>query len=229
MTETKPQAVQEYDENNKLIAVAPEHRGDTMAFAVQQVMYNLGGNFFEPYVSSHVQKHFAKNNSHIKAGSYGQNLGGDFAGDIIGASGLMMAEVLAPVPLHTLTRKMRDMIDPVYSTIADHVFSGQKNDPNVAQQKEEWKVAQERSFVRGTLMAVGGITGNIATQKYIIKNPAPAHVIFLGKLASSTITTALGLAIRAVFPSKTQGMDKWMSKKIFTPMFEDKDSGELSR
>lgn len=222
-TPIKRDDLNEYDENNKLVAVAAQHRGDTMAFAVQQILYNIGGNFFEPYISSRVQRHYAEKHLHqFKAGSYAQNLGGDFAGDIIGGSSLMIAELVAPIQLHTATRAMRHAIDPIYTTIANHVFSGRENEPGFAERKEAWKLAQERSLVRSAMMMTGGVIGNIATQKYIIKNPAPAKIIFLGKLASSAVTNAVGLVVRAVFPEQTQGLDKWMSKNWFTPLFEDK-------
>jgi len=223
--------VREYDENNKLIAVAPEQRGETMAFAVQQVLYNLGGNFFEPVINRKVQKYFSDHDAAhiIKPGSYGQNLAGEFAGDIFGATSLMTAEMLAPVQLHTLTRSMRAAIDPVYSKIAEHVFAGQEKDPTYAERKEEWKVAQERSLVRSAIMLGAGMVGNIGTQKLILNNPAPAKLIFLGKLASSAITNSIGLIVRAMAPETTKGMDKWMSKNVFTPLFEDKEEQQITR
>lgn len=219
-----------YDENNKLIAVAPQHRGETMAFAVQQILYNIGGNFFEPYIGSNVQKYFAaKDPRHVKAGTYRQNLAGDFAGDLIGGTSLMVAELVAPVQLHTLTRSMRHAIDPVYTTIANHVFAGKENEPDYAQHKEEWKLAQERSLVRSALMMTGGVIGNVTTQKLVIKNPAPAKIIFLGKLASSAVTNAIGLLVRTTFPDRTQGVDRWMSENWFTPLFEEKEQPSAGR
>lgn len=223
-------SVREYDDKNNLIFVDPRQRGETMAFAAQNIIYNIGANFLEPYVNLRVQKYYSSHDaSHaVKAGNYTQNLAGEFAGDLIGSGGLMLAEATAPIALHTCTRTMRGWIDPVCAQVADHAFAGQENDPNYQQEKESWKIAQERTLVRAGIVTAGTVAGNIFTQKMILQNPAPTKVIFIGKLLSSTLTTTLGLAARAMFPSHAQGLDRWMSKKIFTPMFEE-DAPDASR
>lgn len=196
-------------------------RGETVAYAVQSGVYNLGANFFEPYLNYRVQKYYAaRPGAH---GNYTQNLAGEFAGDIVGASTLILAEALIPDQLHTFIRAARGHIDPLYTSVAHAVFARECTQPDYEQKMEKWKTFQERSLVRSSIIAAAGIAGNVATQKLLIGNPSPAGLIFKGKLLSTALTTILGLGVRFAFPKQTHGMDKWMGKNLFAPLMEDRE------
>ncbi len=154
-------------------------------------------------------------------GNYKQNLAGEFAGDLIGSGTLILAEAMCPEQLHICTRTMRGWIDPIYESVAHRALVSEKEAPDYAQKVEKWKTFQERNLVRSTIMATTGIAGNIATQKLITGNPSPTGLIFLGKLASTALTTAIGLTVRLTFPDQTKSIDKWMGKRIGS-MLEDK-------
>lgn len=202
--------------------VSAQFRGETMAYAVQSAVYNLGANFFEPYINYRVQKHYSKHDASHATGNYTQNLAGEFAGDIIGASTLMLAEALCPEQLHACTRKMRKWADPLYTSIAHKVLSDEKNSPDYEEKIEKWKTFQERNLARSVIIATAGIAGNIATQKLVIGNPSPTKLIFAGKLISTALTTTLGLGARLAFPNQMSSVDNWMSKNIFAPALKDK-------
>lgn len=208
--------------------VSAELRGETMAYAAQSAVYNLAANFFEPYVGYRIQKRFSGSKlSHPeKHGNYTQNLVGEFAGDITGASTLLLSEALFPKQLHSLTRKIRSCVDPMYASLAHIALSDQKSAPDYTQQIDQWKTFQERNLARSVVIAAGAIAGNVATQKLLIKNPSPTRVIFGGKLLSSALTTALGLAVRFVFPNQTRNMDQWIGRNVFAPALEDKVIGD---
>lgn len=202
--------------------ISAQLRGETMAYALQSAIYNIGANFFEPYINYRIQKHYAKDSLKGSAGSYTQNLAGEFAGDIIGASSLMLAEAICPEQLHACSRTFRGWIDPLYSSVAHRVFAAEKNTPDYEQEIEKWKVFQERNFVRSSIIATASLLGNVATQKLLIGNPSPTRYIFAGKLASTTLTTSLGLMTRFAFPSQTKALDNWIGKNVFSPILEDK-------
>lgn len=204
-------------EDKKSAPVTAQLRGETMAYALQSAVHNLGANFFEPYINYRVQKSYSQ-----KGGSYAQNLGGEFAGDIIGASTLMLLEAVCPEQLHSCTRTMRSWVDPLYTSVAHKVFAKEKDSPDYEQKIEKWKTFQERNLARSAIIATAGIAGNIATQKLVIGNPAPTKLIFVGKLISTALTTTLGLTARFTFPDQMKNADKWMAKNIFAPMLKDK-------
>ena len=202
--------------------ISSQQRAETMAYAVQNVIYNLGANLFEPYISFRVQKYRSDHlASHPKYGNYTQNLVGELSGDIIGASALVAAEAVAPVQLHTLTRGMRKIIDPFYDRAARRQFANIEGAPDYEQKVEQWKLFNERNFVRTSLCAATGIAGNIATQKFILGNPSPASLIFAGKFLSTSVSAAIGLIGRSVFSERTKKMDKWMSGML-QPLLEEK-------
>lgn len=198
--------------------VSTQLRGETMAYAAQSAVYNLGANFFEPYINARVQKYYSGPHSY---GSYTQNLAGEFAGDIIGSSTLLLAEAFIPESLHRGTRAMRRLIDPLYTSVAHRVFAKEKSSPDYEKKIDEWKVFHERNLVRSAIIATAGIAGNIATQKVLIGNPSPTKLIFAGKLASTALTTAIGLGVRLAYPQQMKGVDRWMSKNIFAPLMKD--------
>lgn len=204
-------------DSKKPVPVTSQLRGETMAYALQSAVHNLGANLFEPYINYRVQKSYSR-----KGGSYTQNLAGEFAGDIIGASTLMLAEAVCPEQLHACTRTMRSWVDPLYTSVAHKVFAKEKDSPDYDQKIEKWKTFQERNLARSAIIATAGIAGNIATQKLVIGNPAPTKIIFIGKLISTALTTTLGLSARFAFPEQMKSADKWMSKNIFAPMLKDK-------
>lgn len=214
-------------DDKKSAPVTAQLRGETMAYALQSAVLNLGANFFEPYINYRVQKHYSAKDG---AGNYTQNLAGEFAGDIIGASTLMLAEAVCPEQLHACTRTLRSWVDPLYTSVAHRVFAKEKDSPDYEQKVEKWKTFQERNLVRSAIIATAGIAGNVATQKLVIGNPSPTRLIFAGKLVSTALTTTLGLSARLAFPEQMKGIDKWVGKNIFTPMLKDKDApnGEAS-
>lgn len=205
--------------------VPSQLRGETVAYAVQTGAYNLVANFFEPYINYHIQKHYSGADKINKGvhGSYVQNLLGEFSGDVIGAGTLIAAETLIPNQLHDCTGAIRKAIDPIYTSVAHRVFASEKGTPDYEQKVEEWKLYHERNFARSAIMATAGLAGNVALQKTLINNPSPTKVIFAGKLASTALTTALGLTARFAFPEKMQNVDTWMSRNIFMPYLSDSD------
>lgn len=200
--------------------ISAQLRGETMAYATQSILYNLAGNLFEPFVGQQVQKYFSRHAPlHAAYGSYGHNLIGEIAGDISGAVALIGAEAVAPQQLHSFTRSIRNAVDPVYTALAEKVFQSQKNDPDYEKKMNDWKLFQERNLARSTIIATAGIAGNLVTQK-VAGNPSPVKYIFAGKLASTALTTSLGLATRMALPNQTKAMDKWIGKTMFEPMIE---------
>lgn len=198
--------------------ITPALRGETIAYALQTGVMNVAANFFEPYISSRVQQRYGGTNQY---GSYGQNLAGEFAGDLIGAGTLIVAEAACPDELHHCTRTLRRWVDPVYSVIAEKALAGEKNAPDYARKLEEWKMFQERNLARSTIMATAGLAGNIATQKFLVGNPSPTKFIFLGKLASTLVTTGLGLTVRFVFPEHMKKLDQRIGKRLAPLLQQD--------
>lgn len=208
------------------IKVSPQLRGETIAYAVQNGVYNLAANFFEPYVGYRVQKHYANPRTHAY-GSYSQNLAGEFAGDVSGSGTLIAAELLFPNQLHAFTRMARGWVDPFYTSVAHKVLARERNQPDYNEQVEQWKTFQERNLVRSLIMVPAAIAGNIGIQK-AIGNPSPGSVILKGKLASAALTTALGLTIRFAFPDQTKQADSWLSRHVFSPMLQNGQAGAVS-
>lgn len=209
----------EADKKDKA-AVPAQLRGETIAYAVQSGISNLAANFYEPYINYRIQRHYSGEDK-AGYGNYTQNLAGELAGDLTGSTALILAETLCPEQLHNCTRTMRSWVDPIYDRVARRVLANEKDTPDYEQKVEKWKTFQERNLVRSTIMATAGIAGNIATQKLIVGNPSPTKLIFLGKLASTALTTAIGLTVRFTFPDQMKSMDKWMGKHIGS-VLEDK-------
>jgi hypothetical protein len=205
--------------------VSAEVRGEAMAFALQSAACNLGANFFEPYIGYRIQKQFAAKGTDAAPshGTYTQNLAGELAGDVIGASTIIFAEAVCPEQLHAFTRRARKFVDPLYDSVAHMVFAKDRGSPDYEKKVEEWKLFQERNLVRSAIIAGAGIAGNLATQKYLVRNPSLTGLIFAGKLTSTAITTALGLTVRLAFPEKMKKVDSWISKKMFGPILKKKD------
>ncbi len=199
-------------------------RGETMAFALQSGLFSLGANAFEPYVNLRVQRHYASKYpvSH-KSGTYIQNLAGELVGDFAGAGTLIAAEVFIPTQLHAVTRGMRSFVDPLYKSVAHMVFADELGTPGYDQKVQQWATFHERNLARSLIILSSGATANLATQKLLMKNPAPTKVIFAGKVISASITTALGLVIRFVIPNQMKQLDSWLANKYFVPRM---DNGE---
>jgi hypothetical protein len=206
-------------------AVPAQLRGETIAYALQSGLYNLGANFIEPYIGYQTQKQYSKYDpAHPeKFGTYTQNLAGEFAGDLIGCTTLIAAEALFPEQLHAFTRAARRVVDPLYSTVAHRVFAKEKSEPDYEKKVEAWKTFQERNLVRSLIIASAGIAGNVATQKLLLHNPSPTGIIFSGKLISSALTTGVGLCVRLAFPDKMKRVDTWIGKKV-APLLSDKNA-----
>lgn len=201
--------------------VTSQLRGETIAYAVQNGVYNLAANFVEPYISYQAQKLYSGHKRNAQYGNYTQNLAGEFAGDLIGCSALILAETMIPKQLHTFARGARGWVDPLYTSVAHRVFAREKAEPDYEQKVEQWKTFQERNLVRSLIMTTAGIAGNVATQKMMLGNPSPTGVVFTGKLLSATLTTAFGLGLRMAFPEKLKSVDNWMGRKI-APMLQEK-------
>lgn len=212
--------------------VSAHLRGETMAYALQSGIYNLAANCFEPYINYRVQKYYSGTGKdhQVAYGNYPQNLAGELAGDVIGSSALILAEALFPEQTHFCTRAMRGWVDPLYTSVAHRVFAKEKDTPGYEKKVEDWKIFQERNLVRSLIIATAGIAGNITVQKTLVGNPSPARIVFAGKLASTALTTTIGLVTRLTFPDKMRSLDNWISKKIFVPFMEDagkKPEGDL--
>lgn len=204
-------------------AVSAKLRGEAMAFAVQSAVFNLGANIFEPYINYLVQKHFAGAEDGSRGathGNYTQNLAGEVAGDLAGAATLMFAELAFPRQLHDCSKKIRKCVDPIYDGVAHRVFAKDAAKPDYEKKIEEWKTFQERNLVRSLIVATAGIAGNLATQKIIMGNPSPMGLIFSGKLAGTTLTTALGLSVRLAFPRQMNALDETMGSRMFAPLLD---------
>lgn len=202
--------------------VSAQLRGETIAYAVQHMVYNLGANFYEPYINHWRQKFYTSRHPGQHFGSYKQNLGGELIGDVVGPGALIAAEIIAPTQLHGFMRGARRLVDPLYTTAAHWIFAKEKCEPGYEQKIEQWKTFQERNLVRETIITTTAIASNLASQKLLIKNPAPVSVIFTGKLLGASVTAALGLTTRLLFPERIKKMDQWLGKNIFAPMMEDK-------
>jgi hypothetical protein len=214
---------------DKGTTISSQLRGETMAYAVQNVAYSLAANLYEPYINYRVQRHFSRHSSsHPAHGNYTQNLVGEFAGDLIGAGTLMAAESFMPKQLHSFTRAFRKWVDPVFDKAARFFMSKDCSAPDYEEKLERWKTFQERNFVRSTIMTTASIAGNIATQKWVAGNPAPVGVILAGKVASSAVTMALELGARFAFPNQLNKLDSWMGARI-SPLFADKEITEAPK
>ena len=203
--------------------VSAQLRGETIGFALQNGVSHLAANFYEPYINYRIQKHVLgkQPGAALMHGNYTQNLVGEFAGDLAGSAALIAGEVLFPGQLHAGMRAARRLVDPLYTSVAHRVLADQRDAPDYKQQVEQWKTFQERNLVRSAIIMSVGVAGNLATQKLLMHNPSPTSLIFAGKLASSSITTMLGLATRLMFPAQLKRFDGWIGKRI-APLLDDK-------
>lgn len=207
------------DDTAKKQTITAQQRGETIAYALQGCVYNLAANLFEPYINYRLQKHYGKDAKH---GSYGQNLGGEIAGDLSGAGALILAETLMPNQLHCFMRDAGRLVDPIYTRAAHIALAKEKDSPDYQQKVENWKTFQEKNLVRSAIMLTAGITGNLAAQKLLFGNPSPTSLIFKGKLLSLSITTAIGLVSRLAFPEQLKAIDKAIGER-FAPALKDKE------
>ena len=221
-------AVQDDQEKaDKPKPVSAQLRGETMGYAVQSIGYNLVGNLFEPYVSYRIQQRYSGSDAahRDQHGSYTQNLAGELLGDVAGGAALIAAEAVCPTQLHDFTRKARDCIDPVYDKLA-HVFLKKDcSDKEYKERVDAWKVFQERNVVRSAIIGVTGIVVNVAAQKLMLGNPSPTNVVLAGKLASTALSSALGLGARFLLPMQMNRIDQTMGK-VMAPMVGDAGTPE---
>lgn len=211
--------------------VSAQLRGETVAYALQSGAFSILANIYEPSIGQLVQKKYYQKYAkdapaHQRYGTYVQNLTGELVGDLTGAGTLILAESVAPETLHRFTRAARKAIDPLFTTVAHNVFFDEKGTPGYETRMEEWKVFQERNFVRSGIIASTGMVGNLLAQKLLVHNPSPSSVIFLGKALSSGVTTALGLSMRFAFPDQMKSLDSWISKKYLAPKLDEKKLDE---
>ena len=121
-----------------------------------------------------------------------------------------------------MSRRCREFVDPLYESVAHRVFAKEAGAPDYDTKVHEWKTFQERNLVRSGIVAAGGIAGNLATQKWLLGNPSPTGVIFAGKMASTAISTAMGLVVRLAFPRHMDALDARISKTFFAPFLQDR-------
>lgn len=219
------------DRKDKEPEVSAKLRGEAMAYALQSGVYSLAANLYEPYINFRVQKRFSgPDAAHPgKHGNYRQNLAGEIVGDFSGAAVLIAAEALVPDQLHACTRTMRKWVDPLYTSVARWVFASDKESPDFEKKVRNWADFHERNLVRSGIIMTTNVASNVATQKWLAGNPASLKLIFAGKLASSLLTTSLGLATRLVFPSQAKAVDQWVGQNVFMPLIKPDEPAELSR
>ncbi len=215
------------DDSHNSNTVSSHVRGETMAYALQSGAFSILANIYEPSIGLLVQKKYYQKYAkdapvHERYGTYVQNLTGELVGDLTGAGTLLLAESLAPETLHRFTRSARKVIDPLFTSVAHNVFFDEKGTPGYEKRMEEWKIFQERNFVRSGIIASTGMVGNLLAQKLLVHNPSPTGVIFLGKALSTSVTTTLGLAVRFAFPDQMKSFDSWISKKYLAPKLNEK-------
>lgn len=196
---------------------ADQLRAENMAYAAQSVVFNLAGNLYEPVIQSWVQKRYAMEQGTPKqAGSWFQNVAGEFFGDVGGSTGLFLASSLVPDATQGFINSVGRMVHPVFHTVGHAVFKDQFNEPDFQAKVDKWTTFQERNFARSLIVMAGNISANIAAQKYAIRNPSPAHIIFKGKLASTGVTSALNMGLRLFAPQKMKDFDAKLGRKYFT-------------
>ncbi|MFW0777150.1 MAG: hypothetical protein ACN2B6_05470 [Rickettsiales bacterium] len=218
-------AIEQQTTGNKDISI--QLRSESIAYAMQHGLLSVAANFYEPFINMKVQQSYVERfarhrvpagwNEQNFAGRFGKNFFGEIVGDLSGFGTLVVAEALFPSKLHSCTRAMRAWIDPLYTSVAHRVFADERNDPEYDRKVKQWTTFQEQNLVRSAIMMTAGLVGNVAAQK-AVRNPAPVRAIFLGKLASSAVTTGVGLTTRIAFPDQMKSVDSWLGKNIFSPM-----------
>lgn len=181
-------------------------------YAESQNLFDLGSRLFEPYVNHRVQQHFARQ-GHYKAGTYMQNLAGEIAGDVVGIAALTSAERLFPKQMQRTTDYAEQLLDPIYDPLAEKLFEPCCDDKNYDQRVDEWKKDQQAELIHAGVAASASVTGNVFAQKKIFRNPAASSAIFKGKMASTSLTTLLGLSMGFALPGASSFVDTLVNEK----------------
>ncbi len=63
-----------------------------------------------------------------------------------------------------------------------------------------------------------GVVGNVATQKWALKNPSPLDEILIGKLVGAGLTATLLVGSHAALPEMMRDIDKVFAKHVFEPV-----------
>lgn len=203
--------------DSQTVTVTAQQRGEVIAYAVQNTVYNLGANIYEPFISSSIQKWWDPTTH----GDWGKNFGGEIMGDVAGNVALIVGETLIPQALHTGMRASRKILHPWMTSVAHWILSDHKNEPDYAAQVDRWCLLQERNAVRGAFTTIVGMAANVLSQKYLFKNDSKSSVIFAGKFASRALTTVLGSSLRLAFPHQFKAIDRTLSKHFFAPLLGD--------
>lgn len=208
-------------------SVSSQERGETMAYAAQNMLVNSVGNVIESGINFGVQKYFAQHDpAHkMQSGTMAQNLSGEFAGDFAGSIALVAAEALCPEQYHSFSRRVRSWIDPFYEKLARNLLKKDCPDDEYEKKVHDWKVFQERNVVRAGFIGVVGVGANLVAQK-VLNNQAPLRVIALGKVISTGIMMAGGLSLRMALPKQMKALDEKMGE-IVAPLMKDETSPEL--
>ncbi|MGE0754837.1 MAG: hypothetical protein AB7L92_06720 [Alphaproteobacteria bacterium] len=197
-------------------------RAENMAYASQSVLVNIAANVIEPKLNEKWQGRYARNNPEFfnqpqgkRYGSYWQNFGGEIAGDVGGGMTLFLASAFAAAPTQAFIDFTGRLVHPIFQTLGHIAFKEQFNEPDYQAKVDKWSRFQERNFARALIVGAGGITANVAAQKFAFKNPSPAKVIFQGKLMTTGLTNSVMLGARIYAPQKMKDLDRRMGKKYF--------------
>lgn len=199
-----------------------DFRAENMAYASQSVVVNIAANVVEPWLNKKWQRYSAKRDlaqynqpKGQRYGSYWQNLGGELIGDVGGGTTLFLASAFAPGVTQGFINFTGRLVHPIFHTLGHIAFKEQFNEPDYAAKVNKWADFQEKNFARSLIVAAGNISSNVAGQKYLIKNPSPAKVIFQGKLMTTALTNSLMLFARIYAPQRMKNFDRRMGKKYF--------------
>jgi hypothetical protein len=202
--------------------VSAQQRGETMAYAAQNLFFNGIGNFIESAINHRIQCAVAgwdpKNPK--PHGDYTQNTVGEFIGDGAGAVTLIALEAFCPEQYHDFSRKARSWVDPFYDKLARLTIKKDCPDNEYEAKVNEWKVFQERNLIRAGVVGTVGIAANIFSQKVLLNNKSPTSVIFAGKAVSTSLMLLTGLTARYAFPKQLQAIDEKIGT-VLAPMIDD--------
>jgi hypothetical protein len=196
-----------------------QKRGENVAFAVESVLTCFATDFIDPVVSHWFQREHARQHALEQHGTLAQNVIGEVGGDVFSAIALIAAEEVFPKNMRKLSHELGEMLDPVYSVLAEKAVDDKIQGPERTKKMEEWKDYQKDNVAKTIVMSVAGIGGNVALQKSPwLANPSPTSVILKGKLMGAAVTAGLVVGSRLMWPKQTKQIDAWLSKNVFSPI-----------
>lgn len=93
------------------------------------------------------------------------------------------------------------------------------------QKAEEIYQHEVRHLPQAFIWTASSISANVLTQRYVLRSTSKLPHIVAGKLGGSAISTALVVALRAIFPQKARTWDQMTGEHIFVPL--TKKTGNL--